>query len=344
MAGSSNAEVIFALVYFSVASIGMMTGNKVATNHLPLPSTLIILQAVSTCLPLAVSSQVIGLQRALCIKWLPVAFLFAAMLFTSMQSFLYCTVSTILVFRNIATICSTVVEYFVRGKAANLPIIASELTIILGCVVYGWGQLGISMMGFFWIMLNVAAQVAYGNLVKVYLSTLRDDKGHELSKYTCAYYNNLLCLPIFVLTFFIWGEHYTISEKAAAVSPTGWILVAFTCVCGYCLATSGFGLQKLVSATTFLVVNNMVKIANILLGMAFLSDRFSSTWAAVGCIISLGAGVWYSYEQNRLNAATTKQSTNSDSEEPKKGGGGGLEMQPVDIHAKLPGQDKYAPV
>uniref|UniRef100_A0A7S4FJH3 Sugar phosphate transporter domain-containing protein n=1 Tax=Eutreptiella gymnastica TaxID=73025 RepID=A0A7S4FJH3_9EUGL len=299
-------EIILATVYFSVASIGMMTGNKVATNHLPLPSTLIILQAVATCAPLAVSSQVIGLQKALCVKWLPVAALFAAMLFTSMQSFLYCTVSTILVFRNVATICSTVVEYFVRGKKANVQIVASELTIIAGCVVYGWGQLGISWLGFFWIMLNVAAQVAYGNLVKVYLSTLRDDRGQELSKYTCAYYNNFLCLPFFLLTFFIWGEHNTILANAERVSTWGWAMVVFTCVCGYCLATSGFGLQKLVSATTFLVVNNMVKIANILLGMVFLNDRFSSFSAAAGCIVSLGAGVWYSYEQNKLNAAPQK--------------------------------------
>lgn len=315
MQASSNKEVILATGYFAVASIGMMTGNKVATNHLPLPSTLIILQAIATCVPLATSSEVIGLQKALCIKWTPVAALFALMLFTSMQSFLYCTVSTILVFRNIATICSTVVEYLVRGKKANTNIVLSELTIIAGCVIYGWGQMGISWWGFFWIMMNVAAQVAYGNLVKVYLSTLRDDKGQDLSKYTCAYYNNLLCLPFFLITFFIWGEHATISAKVADVSAWGWTIVAFTCLCGYFLATFGFGLQKLVSATTFLVVNNMVKIINILLGMLFLNDRFTSFGAAFGCIVSLGAGVWYSYEQNKMNSAPVKHVEKSDAEE-----------------------------
>eukprot|EP00667_Euglena_gracilis_P012618 EG_transcript_12975 len=320
-------EIMLAVIYFSASSIGMMTGNKVATNHLPLPSTLIILQAIATCIPLATNAEVLGLQKKLCVKWVPVTVLFAAMLFTSMQSFLYCTVSTILVFRNVATICSTVVEYLVRGKKANLPIIASELTIILGCVIYGWGQLGISWLGFFWIMLNVAAQVAYGNLVKVYLSTLKDDNGQELSKYTCAYYNNLLCLPIFGITFFIWGEHNVVSLKVASVSPLGWGVIAFTCICGYYLATSGFGLQRLVSATTFLVVNNMVKIANILLGMFFLADRFSSAWAAFGCILSLGAGVWYSYEQNKLNSVSAKITAGSDSEEKKTA----TEMDPVEV-------------
>lgn len=112
-------EIMLAVIYFSASSIGMMTGNKVATNHLPLPSTLIILQAIATCIPLATNAEVLGLQKKLCVKWVPVTVLFAAMLFTSMQSFLYCTVSTILVFRNVATICSTVVEYLVRCLCAK---------------------------------------------------------------------------------------------------------------------------------------------------------------------------------------------------------------------------------
>ena len=316
---TNSKEVALAAAWFAASSIGMMTGNKVATNHLPLPSTLVILQAVATCVPLAMNSEVLGLEKKLCMKWLPVAALFSLMLFTSMQSFLYCTVSTILVFRNVATICSTVVEFLVRGKRASVNIVLSELTIIAGCIIYGWGQLGINWWGFFWIMLNVAAQVAYGNLVKVYLSTLKDAKGQDLNKYTCAYYNNLLCLPFFMITFCVWGEHNNFVAKTTAISSWGWCIIIFTCACGYFLATTGFGLQKLVSATTFLVVNNMVKIANILLGMMFLNDRFSSSWAAFGCMVSLGAGVWYSYEQNKINQQPApKEAHSSDAEDNTK--------------------------
>mmetsp|Transcript_39755 Transcript_39755/g.71234 ORF Transcript_39755/g.71234 Transcript_39755/m.71234 type:complete len:176 (-) Transcript_39755:162-689(-) len=168
-------------------------------------------------------------------------------------------------------------------------------------------------------MLNVAAQVAYGNLVKVYLSTLKDAKGQDLNKYTCAYYNNLLCLPFFMITFFIWGEQNSIVDKTTTISAWGWCIIIFTCACGYFLATTGFGLQKLVSATTFLVVNNMVKIANILLGMMFLNDRFTSSLAAFGCVVSLGAGVWYSYEQNKINQQPVpKESNSSDAEDDTK--------------------------
>ena len=115
---------------------------------------------------------------------------------------------------------------------------------------------------------------------KIRASRLRSNITTHL-QYTCAYYNNFLCLPFFLLTFFIWGEHNTILANAERVSTWGWAMVVFTCVCGYCLATSGFGLQKLVSATTFLVVNNMVKIANILLGMVFLNDRSAAKLVGV---------------------------------------------------------------
>eukprot|EP00992_Anisonema_acinus_P002533 TRINITY_DN10858_c0_g1_i1.p1 TRINITY_DN10858_c0_g1~~TRINITY_DN10858_c0_g1_i1.p1 ORF type:complete len:326 (+),score=98.89 TRINITY_DN10858_c0_g1_i1:59-1036(+) len=296
-----HGEVALAVVYFSISSIGMMTGNKVATNHLRAPSTLVILQAIATFVPLGLMKDTLPLQRDLCRKWVPVAALFASMLFTSMQSFLYATVSTILVFRNIATIISTVVEYLVRGKKANTRIVASEITIVLGCVIYGWSQLGLNFWGLFWIMANVAVQVAYGNLVKVYLCNLRDSTGKELSKYSCAYYNNVLAIPFFSLTFLVWGEHTHLREMVTAVSPWGWLCIGFTCVAGYFLATTGFGLMKLVSATTFLVVNNMVKIANILLGILFLNDTFSGILPIIGCVLSLGAGVWYSWEQNKLN-------------------------------------------
>jgi drug/metabolite transporter (DMT)-like permease len=300
---ASKAEVMFAMAYFSLSSIGMMLGNKMATNYLPLPSTLVIAQALFTVIPLALSSEVIPLQRQLIIRWMPCAVLFAMMLFTSMQSFLFANVSTILVFRNIATIVSTVVEYFVRGKVANYRIVASEITIVLGCVIYGWTQLGLKFWGLFWVLLNVGAQVAYGNIVKLYLCNLKDPHGNELGKYSCAYYNNVLGLPFFFVTFALWGEYKAVVPSVMKIQTWGWCIILFTCVMGYFLATTGFGLQKLVSATSFLVINNMVKIGNILLGIIFLNDRFSGLMPALGCVISLGAGVWYSWEQNALNNA-----------------------------------------
>eukprot|EP00906_Rhabdomonas_costata_P004023 RCo006034 len=328
-AGSASmAEVSVAVLYFSVSSIVMMTGNKLATVHLPLPSTLVIVQAIFTVLPLALNKEVLPLQLWLVRRWLPIAALFAAMLFTSMQSFLYATVSAILVFRNIATIVSTVVEYLVRGKEANARIIASEVLIVLGCVIYGWTQLGIDPRGLMWVLLNVVAQVAYGNLVKVRLCTIRDAHNRKLSKYTCAYYNNVLGLPMFFATFCVYGEFTKLAPLIDKLTVWGCCVILFTCVAGYFLATSGFGLQHLVSATSFLVVNNMVKIANILLGIVFLNDRFSGVVPALGCILSLGAGVWYSVEQNRLSSqeaagsGTCSEKSGSLGSPPTVGGGG----------------------
>eukprot|EP01006_Ploeotia_vitrea_P040952 TRINITY_DN66474_c0_g1_i1.p1 TRINITY_DN66474_c0_g1~~TRINITY_DN66474_c0_g1_i1.p1 ORF type:complete len:321 (-),score=12.96 TRINITY_DN66474_c0_g1_i1:100-1062(-) len=302
----STKDVATASFLFSASSIGMMSGNKWATLYMPLPSTIILFQVITTAILLFPQKNVSKLSLPIVIKWIPVAALFSAMIFTSMRTFLYVNVSTILVYRNVSSIVSTVVEYFVRGKKASFNTVASEVTIVLGCVIYAWGQLQFNWRGFFWIVLNVLAQVAYGNLVKVYLHTIKTPDGKELTKYTCSYYNNVLCLPFILATLIIWGEHTKVADTLSNMIPMGWVAVSFTCVVGYFISTSGFGLQRLVSATTFLVVNNMVKIANILIGILFLNDKLVGWRAVLGCCLSLGAGIWFSWEQNRLQQLASK--------------------------------------
>ena len=88
-------------------------------------------------------------------------------------------------------------------------------------------------------------------------------------------------------------------SKVESVTIGGWAWVTITCVLGFMISTSGFGLQKLVSATTFLVVNNVTKFLNILLGLLFLNDSIGFHDGG-GCVIAIGAGAWYSYAQMRL--------------------------------------------
>eukprot|EP01006_Ploeotia_vitrea_P050447 TRINITY_DN67463_c11_g2_i2.p1 TRINITY_DN67463_c11_g2~~TRINITY_DN67463_c11_g2_i2.p1 ORF type:complete len:334 (-),score=31.09 TRINITY_DN67463_c11_g2_i2:759-1760(-) len=311
----TSREIAYASVLFSASSVGMMSGNKWATQYMPLPSTLVILQAIVTVVLLMPQKDVYKLSPPIIKKWIPVAALFSAMLFTSMKSFLFVNVSTILVYRNVSAVISTVVEFFVRGKKTNANVIASEITIVAGCVIYGWGQIEFNWWGFFWIVMNVLAQVAYGNLVKVYLHTITTPDGKELSKYTCSYYNNVLCLPFILCTLFIWGEHNKMEGVLSGISTIGWFAVGVTCIVGYFISTSGFGLQKLVSATTFLVVNNMVKIANILIGILFLNDKLVGWGAILGCSLSLGAGVWYSWEQNRIQQRAAEAAERAKREE-----------------------------
>jgi len=293
------SAVVFAILQFAVSSVVMVAGNKAAVQHLPHPCTLVIIQAVGTLVLLAVfyRSQV-SLNTATVMQWLPISMLFTTMLFTSMKSMVHSTVSTILVLRNIGPIFTTLGELMLGKLQISGGIAAAELLIVCGAVLYTGGAVDTSPQSLFWILINVAAQVTYGLMLKHTMETSPIVK--EMSKFTMSFYNNLLCLPPVLLMLFLYGEHTKLTATEAdgtpsadaitSVSPWGWGIIALTCVFGFVISTSGFGVQRLVSATSFLVLNNVTKFANIFFGIVVMGDKVYGTRAVSGCILALGAG------------------------------------------------------
>jgi hypothetical protein len=129
-----------------------------------------------------------------------------------------------------------------------------------------------------------------------------DQRPHfkEMTKFTMSLYNNALALPMLAVVLLIQGEHNLVGDRIVAVNAAGWFWIVATCILGFMISTSGFGLQKLVSATTFLVVNNITKFLNIFLGMVFLNDKLVGLLDTAGCLLAIGAGFWYSMAQSRL--------------------------------------------
>lgn len=301
---SAQGGLASAVMSFCFASVTMILGNKLAVTAVPLPCTLVIIQAAGTLLLLQLpycKRQTAPFSTATAVAWLPIAALFTTMLFTSLQSFVYAGVSTILIFRNIGAIVTTIVEYFVRGEAVNARVVASEICIVAGAVLYGNGAFDFSWTGAFWIFFNIGAQVAYGVLLKSRMESSPQLAG--LSKFSMSRYNNLLAIPMVAAVLVVRGEAASVAPTLSSVTPTGWAYVALTCFFGFLISTSGFELQRLVSATTFIVINNLTKFFNILLGIFVLGDRVEGPATVGGCLLALLAGCWYSYEMSALQAA-----------------------------------------
>ena len=144
-----NTVLVSAVAQFTVASIAMMVGNKAAVQALPLPCLVVIIQIIGTLgLLFLCKSEIQTLSVSVAKKWLPIATLFTMMLFTSLQAFVYVGVSEVIIYRNIGAIVTTVVEYFVRGVTVNKRIIASEIAIVIGAIIYGYYSLRFSPVGF----------------------------------------------------------------------------------------------------------------------------------------------------------------------------------------------------
>lgn len=293
-------QQVTAIAFFTVASICMMSGNKVAIQHLPHPLTLILLQTFATlALLMTKKSEIAPLEMKKVILWLPCTVLFVFMLATSLFALKAVTISAVLIFRNGGNVINAFVESVVLGKPVTPLTLAALLTTVFGAMMYGYTNADITLSGFFWVMANVLGQVGYGVYVKWLMERRKAEL--QLSKFGMAFYNNVLSIPIFLFLWLVNGEH---SEAAGALTTlatngTGVFVVGLTCVFGFLISIAGFQLQSVVSATAFMVINNAAKIANILFGILIMKDTFSGPISVLGCIVALGGGAWYSYEQFR---------------------------------------------
>eukprot|EP01064_Diplonema_japonicum_P023499 TRINITY_DN3393_c0_g2_i1.p1 TRINITY_DN3393_c0_g2~~TRINITY_DN3393_c0_g2_i1.p1 ORF type:complete len:354 (+),score=82.32 TRINITY_DN3393_c0_g2_i1:58-1119(+) len=308
----SPAVFMMAVAQFCFSSVGMMVGNKMAMDYLrdtetghAVPSTLVVVQVLGTLALLAyfrqhIDKDKLNLESAK--SWIPIFTLFAGMIYTSAKTFQYVHVSFVIIVRNVGAIVTTFVEYFVRNTTVNAQILIAEIVIVFGTVLYsqeGSRYFKDFWSGITWCMMNVVCQTFYGVTLKWKMDNDRSIK--EMSKYTMSLFNNLLCLPYLVVVAGVSGEPWYYSEILPTVPMAGWFVILVTCIIGFMISTSGFGLQKLVSATTFLVINNMTKILNIILGIVFLNDNLPGAISVLGCFISLAGGFWYSYQTMQLN-------------------------------------------
>eukprot|EP01012_Entosiphon_sulcatum_P035700 TRINITY_DN4534_c0_g2_i1.p1 TRINITY_DN4534_c0_g2~~TRINITY_DN4534_c0_g2_i1.p1 ORF type:complete len:313 (-),score=65.72 TRINITY_DN4534_c0_g2_i1:55-993(-) len=290
-------EQLVAVTIFSFASVGMTVANKLAISSLPLPMVLLAVQSFASLALLlgipGIRKDVHRLELAKVRLWLPVVALFFLKLASSLKCLHLLTVSTVTIFSNVTNLASSVSEYYFLGSRVNTRIVLSLLCILGGAALYGYANVTINPLGVFWIGINIFTGAAYTIYVKFVTDTIKLD----LSKFGMSYYNNVLQLPALFVFAAALGEFDSLLATTQGITKTGWCWIGLSCVVGFLISTAGFHLQRLVTATTFNVINNLSKIAVIFYGLVFLGDRIPSWNCALGCVVALASGFWYSYER-----------------------------------------------
>eukprot|EP00754_Rhynchopus_humris_P014496 Rhum_TRINITY_DN14390_c13_g1::Rhum_TRINITY_DN14390_c13_g1_i1::g.85751::m.85751 len=293
---------------YAVSAVGMTAGNKLAVEYLRSPSSgrsaptaLVAAQMFGTLLLLLTLARSHVPRRQLTVRhaasWAVVFATSGAGILTSAEAFVHASVSFVVVVRNAGTLLTTATEYAVRGVTVTRWMLAAELLILAGMCLYGhamatfdsfWPALG-------YCLLNTACITAWSVMLKH--KTQSDPEIKEMNKYTMALYNNAMGLLAFTALSYARGEFEVLAEVVPGLPLEGWLAVAVTCGIGYVISTSGFALNRLVSATSYQVVANLCKVGNILFGVAVLGDAFPGAGSVAGCVLALGAGAWYAYLQ-----------------------------------------------
>eukprot|EP00747_Dinoflagellata_sp_TGD_P163619 gnl/TRDRNA2_/TRDRNA2_182475_c0_seq1.p1 gnl/TRDRNA2_/TRDRNA2_182475_c0~~gnl/TRDRNA2_/TRDRNA2_182475_c0_seq1.p1 ORF type:complete len:478 (+),score=78.77 gnl/TRDRNA2_/TRDRNA2_182475_c0_seq1:59-1492(+) len=286
----------FAVVFcWLVSSFGMNVMNKLAASHFPSTCLLVIIQMVFADFVMILEWKNMTYEKLSdVIKWMIVPLFFAGMLSTSIWAFKETTMSTVLILRNVLPLFAFAVEKYLFNNPATVTasLILSMFVAFAGTVLYGFTNISVTKFSAFIILANCVITVADRVLQRYFLAS----KDFTVSVPLCMAINNVVgVVPMFILAICL-GEVPKWSETVLMASPRTWVWVVMSGLFGTCLGYLGLKCQKLVSATTFLMLQNFNKIALIVFGMMSMGDKMYGIPMA-GCLVSMLGTLWYGYER-----------------------------------------------
>merc|ERR1719231_1189039 len=107
------------------------------------------------------------------------------------------------------------------------------------------------------------------------------------------------------------GEVAKVPANAALAAswkdPKILALMALSCAIGLGISYFGLACQKAVSATSVMVIQNIVKVGVVMVGVTFFGDSLKSPMACAGIALSLGGSLYYSKIQIDMKNAAAKK-------------------------------------
>lgn len=240
-------------------------------------------------------------------KWLVVPFFFTGMLMTSMWSFKELSLSAVLILRNLLPIFTFAAEklLFDEPNRISTTMLMSMCIALVGTVVYGHCSIAVSARGIIFIGMNCVITVM-DRLLQRHLLKSPD---FSVSLPLCMVLNNVVGIFLTIGIALASGEVFMWHSVVRQATPSSWSLIFFSCICGCCLGYLGLRCQKLVSATTFLVLQNFSKVLLLFLSMDLFGDQIKGV-SALGCLLSMFGALGYGYE--RLPQETSKDCSGMD--------------------------------
>lgn len=301
------AYVLLLCVTWCSFSVGMHVLNKSLASSLESPAIISIVQMlIAVGIMAATSWSTIRQATFSQVKiWLIVPIFFAGMLCSSFYTYQYISLSMLTVVRNLTPLVVLPLELLImpRSKQPKVTFLAVSaiLTMLAGTVVYTGGLDSLSVIGVCFAILNMLLAVS-DRLIQRRLLT-EECKG--LPSSACTMINNSLGIFPCIALMFITSELQGMAEPEHVAHWSDWRVVLLLIVSGFVglgICYLGFECQRVISATSFFVMQNVSKIAVVSAGIIFFHDPIRSPLVVLGLVMSLGGSLIYSWEQTRQNA------------------------------------------
>ena len=291
------ALTLVALVY-CLSGSALTVLNKKIMSYLPTPNFVLFAQNAVALFLLLLGKIFFGLEvdtirKRKALRWFPLVLLFYAMLASSLLALTKVTATTLIVQRNLCTVTIAFADYFYLGTVQTKRRIVSIFGMCLGSVLYTWSDIVTSatfdFVGYAWLAVNIAATTAYQIKVKSLVNEL------GMNSWTMSHYNNLLSLPVCVITAVLQGEAPMFRDFVSSGLMTHQTVSLFvSCTLGFCLSVSAFQLNRLTSATSITILNNTNKFMLIFFTAYFMDYTTLTVSSVMGAATVMACAAYYS--------------------------------------------------
>jgi solute carrier family 35 protein len=225
------------------------------------------------------------------LKWSFVSLLFFGMLCSSFFSYKYLTLSMLMVIRNLGPIITLPIEYVImspdKRPVVNVQMILALSLVLVSSLAY-FQKIEVSLAGIGFAFLNMVLAITDRITQRRLLTT----ECRSLSTETCMLLNNVLgMIPTLTLGLYL-GE-FKNARAAQWFMSADTILLVLSGIIGTGICYFALAVQREISATSFMVLQNGVRAAVVVVGVVVFLDPISWPWQIVGLALSFTGTLWY---------------------------------------------------
>jgi len=325
--GGTERMYIALLCYSWVAmSLGMHALNKTLVMWLDTPCFITVVQMAMAAIAMALFNgekvrKNIQQNRHQALQWLIVPVVFSGMLMSSIFTFKYMSLSVMTVVRNLAPLVALPVEIAIMAPQNRPAISAGVLgamgVMLAGAVIYGFAAPVMSGIGLVFAVLNMSLAITDRMLQRKLLAQDCQDLRLE----ACTFINNFVGIFPSLAVALATHESSTLAPHHAAAwfRADAMIFLFMSGLLGIGMCYFGLAVQRSISATSFLVLNNMSKFAVVAIGVTLFADPFKSDFTKAGLLLSLGGSCWYGFSQiwgSSLSASKSSEGAEKKEQQP----------------------------
>ena len=294
-----------------LCSATLLISNKYAVYKVAAPSFILFSQLMGTALVVKAFAamgkiECDALEKQKVMKFMPVALIFLATIFSNMKSLQYANVETFMVFRFSTPLVVSIADYLFLGRKLPSPRSwGCLLALLLGAVAYANTDSAFHVKGYtfcaVWYFIFCMDQI--------YLKHVKNTV--KMSNWGRVFYSNFLASLPLLFTFINDPDEI---EALKNMSFSAGIAVFISVALGVGMSYFAWSARSLLSAASFTVVGNVCKVLTIAINVS-LWDKHASPFGIACLMFCLVAAYFYQQAPMRAVEKDTDDVVKADIEE-----------------------------